>query len=324
MTPHYTRLPLWRRVVHAPVGAIVWTVARMPFRLLYALADVTDFMLRAVIRYRRRIVRGNIDACFPEMDEKARRKVEREFYRNFADYFFESLKLAHISDKAMRSRMTFSGFDRVTPFLRQGRTVTAYFAHCGNWEWVPSITLCNEGPEAVEGAVFAQVYRPLDDKWFDNLFLRLRSRFGSVSIKKKNVLRELLHWRRDSVPSITGFMSDQKPSHNDPDFAVSFLGRPTLFITGTETLARKLGSPVVYFDISKPSRGHYHVDVVLMCTDASATRPGQLTDTYTALLQRTIRRNPAIWLWSHNRWRKKPSGPIHTLDLLPGFENLRP
>lgn len=317
LTTRFTPLPLWKRILYAPLGATVWILERTPFRALYAMADILAFILHRILRYRRRKVRANIGSCFPDLSLPERRAIERLFYRNFADYIFEALRLAHISDDEMRRRMTFSGFERLAPFLREGRTVVAYFAHCGNWEWVPSITLCNQGPGAVPEAIFAQVYRPLDDKWFDNLFLRLRSRFGSVSIKKKNVLRELIHLHRSGKGSVTGFMSDQKPSRNDPDFIVNFLGRPTSFITGTEQLARKLASPVVYFDISKPSRGHYHVDIVTLTNDASATRPGQLTDTYAALLERTIRRNPSIWLWSHNRWRKKITTEPHRPDPLP-------
>ena len=42
----------------------------------------------------------------------------------------------------------------------------------------------------------------------------------------------LIRLRRDGMLNVTGFMSDQKPSHGDPALPLMFLNRPTAFITG--------------------------------------------------------------------------------------------
>lgn len=277
-------------------------LAHLPQGALYVLADAIYAMLFYVVRYRRRLVRKNLTACFPDFDDKRIDGIERQFYRNFADYIVETVKLLHISDAEVMRRYTFTDIDIVRDLLAQGRTITAYYAHVGNWEWAPSITL--HCPEAVAiGDVFAQIYRPLRNRHFDALMLHLRSRFGSECIAKRLALRRLLEMRRDGVTSITGFMSDQKPSHGDPLYVVNFLGRPTAVITGTETLARRLDTAVVYFDVSHPRRGHYNLTLRLMSRNAAQTAPHQLTDQYFRLLEDTIRRNPAVWLWSHNRWK---------------------
>ncbi len=43
------------------------------------------------------------------------------------------------------------------------------------------------------------------------------------------MLRELIRLRRDGMLNVTGFMSDQKPSHGDPALPLMFLNRPTAF-----------------------------------------------------------------------------------------------
>ena len=280
-------------------------IARLPLPILYVFADIIFFLLYHVIRYRRKLVRKNLSSAFPDKSHKDLRLIERRFYRNFADYVVETIKLLHISDAEIEKRMHFQGLDIVRELLDNKKSIVAYFSHCGNWEWAPSITLHCQAQLAA-GDAFCQIYRPLKNRNFDRLMLHIRSRFGSQSIPKKNTLRHLLAFRRDNITSITGFMSDQKPSHGDTVHIVDFLNRPTAVITGTEQLARRLDMAVVYWDMSKPSRGHYLITVRLITDHIADTAPMQVTDSYFRLLESTIRRDPAIWLWTHNRWKNSP------------------
>lgn len=281
-------------------------LARLPFWILYGMADVLFLLIYYIARYRRKLVRKNLAACFPDKSANELRKIERKFYRNFADYIVETIKLLHISDEQMLRRMEFEGLDVVRELMDNGRSIVAYFSHCGNWEWAPSITLhCPK--EIADGDAFCQIYRPLRNERFDALMLRIRSRFGSISIPKRTTLRRLLELKREGRVSITGFMSDQKPSHGDAVHIIEFLGRPTAVITGTEQLANRLKMAAVYWDMSKPRRGHYRITVRLMTENAAEVPPMQLTDSYFRMLEETIRRQPSIWLWTHNRWKNSPA-----------------
>lgn len=282
---------------------ILHLTALLPFWALYLLADGVYLLLAYVIRYRSRLILKNLRDSFPDLGERELQKMQKQFYRNFADYIFETVKLLHISDTEIMRRFTFSGLEPVEKALMEKRPVVAYFSHCGNWEWAPSVTLHIPAQLRDSGMIFAQIYRPLRNSRFDALMLRLRSRFGSVSLPKRTAFLDLLRARRDGITTMTGFMSDQKPSHNDTLHVVSFLNHPTAFITGTETVARKLDAVAVYWDISKPSRGHYHIDMRLMSEAPTGLPPFALTDMYAQMLEETIRRNPPIWLWSHNRWK---------------------
>lgn len=288
--------------MYRPLTWLFKGLARLPFGILYGIADVLFFIIYYVVRYRRKTVEKNIADSFPEMSAKERRKVIRQFYRNFADYVVETLKLEHVSDEEIKQRMTFENVELIDRLMDEGKSIVAYFSHTGNWEWAPSVTLWTRHRPEVD-AVFAQVYRPLRNKFFDQYFLHLRSRFHPRSFPKSSVLRDLIRVRREGLPSITGFMSDQKPSHGDLIHVVDFLNHPTAIITGTEQLARRLEMAVVYWDMEKTSRGHYRITTRLIAENAAQTQPMEITDTYARMLETTIRRNPAIWLWTHKRWK---------------------
>lgn len=281
------------------------SIALLPLPILYLLSDALAFVARRVLRYRRALVRKNLRSCFPEADGKWLLGVEKKFYANFADYIVETIKLLHISDKEMQRRFVFDGLEHIAAAMDEHRSVVAYFSHCFNWEWAPSITL-HCAAQVNRGDAFCQIYRPLRNKVFDRLIEHIRGRFGSIGIPKSLALRRFLEMRRDGITSVTGFMSDQKPSHGDEVHVVSFLNRRTSVITGTEAVARRLGMAVVYWDIRKPRRGYYILSVVPMADNAANTGKYVLTDQYFKLLQTTVERDPSLWLWTHNRWKNTP------------------
>lgn len=298
------------KVAFGAVTAVAW----LPLWVLYRFSDLLYILLYYVLRYRRKVASGNIAASFPEKSDAEHRRICRQFYRNFSDYIFETLKLAHISDDEMRRRMTFENVELMNRHIASGRNVVAYFSHCFNWEWAPSVTL-HYDHTTDRKVEFCQVYRPLRNPVFDNLMLRLRGRFGSLSLKKRSVLRDLLRFRRDATVTVTGFMSDQKPSHGDPIHVVDFLHRPTAVITGTETLAARLAMAAVYWDISKVSRGHYRIVMRELSDNVGAEPPMEVTHRYFAMLADTISRNPANWLWTHKRWKHKVSMDMNDKNL---------
>lgn len=281
--------------------------ARLPLGVLYGISDIAAAVLYGVVRYRRRLVRDNLSTAFPDADPRQLRRIGRDFYRNFTDNFIETLKLLHISDEEMARRMQFENTEIIDDLLKSGRSIVVYFGHFFNWEWAPSVSL-HTALKPSDTTVFAQIYRPLRSKAFDGLMLALRSRFHSESIDKSRALRRLLELKRAGVVSITGFMSDQHPSHGDPGHYFELMNHPTMMISGTETLARRLDMAVIYWDMEKISRGHYRITTRLITDDPASLSPGEITRRYAAMLQDTIKRNPAIWLWSHNRW-KHPVNP---------------
>lgn len=297
------KLTLGMKVLFWPVGALLRLLSLCPFRLLYLLSDLLAWVAHSVVRYRLKVVRANLRDCFPQMDDAERQRVERRFYRHLCDYFMETVKFRGMGERQLRRRMTFADTDLIDRTVASGRDIVIYTSHFGNWEWITSMGLwCKSSDEAV----FSHVYRPLRQPWFDRWFVRLRSRFN-VSIPMKEVFRRLLTWRREDRRWVTGFLSDQKPSHAGKVYTVPFLGRKTPFIGGTEELACKLDAVVMLFDTRVVGRGRYHSTIRLLSEHPRHEEPGDITRRYAAALERQIRICPEAYLWSHNRWRLKKS-----------------
>lgn len=273
--------------------------AMLPLPVLYILADILYLPLFYIVRYRRKLVFQNMKNSFPEKNTNELRKMEKAFYRHFCNYIVETIKLMHISDKEMRRRMVFENTEVVEECFRRNQSIIILLGHYGNWEWVPSVTLWTDMGQAT----FAQIYRPLKNRWFDRFFLKLRSRFGSVSIPKADTLREILKMRNSGKPSITGFMADQTPSPANIHHWVKFLNQETAALTGFEKIARKTGFSVLFFDVEVIKKGYYKTTIRVIESDPKSVPEYTITDRYMNLMEKCILRKPEYWLWTHKRWK---------------------
>jgi lipid A biosynthesis (KDO)2-(lauroyl)-lipid IVA acyltransferase len=240
---------------------------------------------------------------FPEKSEKEIRRMEKAFYHHFCDYIVETIKLLHISDKETRKRVKFHNTEALQEIVDNGGSCLMLLGHYGNWEFVPSVTLwMRKG-----SVIFAQIYRPLKNKWFDRFFLKLRGRYHSECIAKQDTLRSILRYKSSSRPSITGFMADQTPSPANIHHWVNFLNHDTPVFTGVEKIAHKVGFSVFYFDVEKIKRGYYSVTIREISKNPKETEEFEITNKYMEMMETTILRAPEYWLWTHNRWKHKRS-----------------
>ncbi len=294
-----------KKILYFPLYIWMKLHALLPLPVLYVLSDILFFPLYYLVRYRRKLVRKNLSETFPRKSKTEIISLEKKFYRHFCDYMVETIKLIHISDKEVKQRLVFTNIETVQRLLDKNQSCLMLLGHYGNWEWIPSVSLWLS-PE--HHYLLSQIYRPLKNNWFDEFFLRLRSRFGSVGIAKQDTLRTILQMKASGKVSMTGFMADQTPSPANIHYRTSFLGREnTAMLTGVEKIARKTGFAVVYLDVQCIKRGYYTATYKIITESPKETKDFEITERYTQEMEKTILRAPQYWLWTHNRWKHQPS-----------------
>jgi len=286
------------RITYWTLTAVCGFLSIFPLRALYVLSDCLAWFAHRVVKYRRRVVRNNLSSSFPEKSEKELRRIERDFYHFLADYFFETIKLFSMSRRFIDRHLRLEGIEMINDAVERGRNVSLYLGHYCNWEWVSSLPL-----HISRKGECAQVYHKLRNKGSDRFFFRLRTRFGANNIDMDDIMRTLIGWKRDGIPSVTGYIADQAPSLNVHLF-VDFLNHDTIVYTGAERISRFLDAEVFYCHMSRPKRGYYTLRFVPI-TDAIKKDPvfGPSRE-YFRLLEQNIREAPQYWLWSHRRWKR--------------------
>ena len=275
--------------------------ALLPFRVLYILSDILYFFVYKIAGYRLKVVKQNLEASFPEKTKEERLAIEREFYHHFCDYFVETLKLLHISDKEMQQHMVFENVELVKNLTKDGNSALMFLGHYCNWEWVTSINLYFKQ----EGKILlGEIYKPLKNKAMDDIFLKIRSRFESLAITKQDTFRAIVKLRNEGKQTLIGFMADQTPAWRNIHYWTPFLNQDTPVFTGVERIAKQTGFAVVYLDMEKIKRGYYKATVRLITDKPKEEPENHITETYIRAMEKTILRNPANWLWTHKRWKR--------------------
>lgn len=296
---------MWTRIQYILVYGWVKLLALLPLRALYVLSDVLYFVIYRVIRYRVGVVRANLEASFPGKDGGELLLLERKFYRHFADYAVETLKLAHITLEELQRRARVLNPELLDRLMDGGKPCCLLLmGHFGNWEW-----FSGSSSRLKDGRLY-QIYRPLGNKAVDKLFIRLRTRFGSAGIPKNDTGREVVRLARGKVRSAVIFLADQTPSPGNLHYWTRFLNRDTAILTGAERLARKLDTPVVFLDVRMPERGYYTLELQLIAANPKDTPEHWITEEYARRMERCILRKPEGWLWTHKRWKYKRSDAV--------------
>lgn len=306
MTTSSIKTKAGRMFSHLFAGAVK-LMSLLPLRVLHVFARITAFLMAHVIRYRRKVVTGNLRKAFPEKNEREIRKMALDFYKHLADVTVETIRLLHIPEKVFLKRCQISdeGMQLLQPYIREQRSIIGLLGHFGNWEWVPAVVSLNMPAHRV-----APVYRPLKDKVFDDLMLKIRGRYAYELVPKKVVGRTLVRYMRDKRPFIIGLISDQTPAPQTA-YWTSFLSQDTPVVTGPEKLARSTNMPVVFVALRRQRRGHYALHVELITNNPSELEEGEISRRFMSLLEKEIRRSPGDWLWSHKRWKHKRPQPVN-------------
>ncbi len=275
-------------------------ISRLPLSVLYFFADTMYGLLRFVVRYRWQVVLRNLQNAFPEKTPAEHRRLAGAFYRNLTDVVVETLKALTLSEEELRRRVTMHNASIFHEYVATGHhTVLVMTSHLCNWEW-SSLRARLDTP-AVDVDV---VYKTLSSPFFDQLMREIRGRFGILPLPMQSLLRNMI--RRRNEPRIIGLVADQAAEMPETAYWTLFLHQETDFFTGTEKLARQFNSPVVFMSMRRVRRGHYELTCERLAEPPyDALPPNAVIDRYVEKLEAAIRRQPADWLWSHNRWKHK-------------------
>ena len=286
----------------------LWNIgAMLPFKVLYLFSDIVYLLVYYVAGYRRKVVRNNLINSFPEKSLDEIVDIEKKFYSSFCDYMVETVKLMRMSPERIKKHMRFEGVDELESMLfsGEGKSSMVYIGHLFNWEFITSLPL-----HFKKSVQFGQIYHPLASKAMDDLFIELRGQYGSESIAMKNTLRRILEFSHAKKPFAIGSIADQVPTWESIKHWLTFFHRDTPVFTGTEKIARRLGSSAYYLALRREKRGYYVGTFQLICEDASKTEENEVTNKYFALLEENIKQEPHLWLWTHKRWKRTRQGHI--------------
>ena len=283
------------------VYSIFYVLSLLPFRVLYGISDFFYIIMYHIVGYRKKVVRKNLSSSFPEKTSQELKEIERGFYHWLCDYFVETLKLLTVSDETLLKHIEFRNAEQIEEYYDKGQTCAAILGHYCNWELLSATGLAfKRHKEAVCGLI----YHPLRSKIFDMLFKDIRQSKGGVCIPKQEILRYLVRYKREKRMWLFGYISDQSPKYLNIHCWLPFLNHDTPVFTGGEKIMKKMNDAVFYVDMQRPERGKYICTFRLITDKPAEMQENEITKIFFEMLENTIKRDPKLYLWTHDRWKR--------------------
>ena len=280
--------------------ALLYLLTLLPLRVLYVLSDLLFPLIYHVVRYRRKVVRSNLNNSFPDKSKREIIRIERKFYHYFCDVFIEAMYRINMSPQEVSRRITFENVELIEKIYAENKSAMLMMAHYGNWEWVSAMSL--HLPK--ESPLFG-VYKRLTNADFDAMTYRLRLKYNMGNIEMRDLFKTMLQMGKASEKGVFAMVSDQSPRKDSIRFSMMFMNQPTPVIVGTEVLARKFDYPVLILSITRPKRGYYHCKVEMLSASPKDEPEFSISEKYMRRLETDINQNPELWLWTHKRWKYK-------------------
>jgi Kdo2-lipid IVA lauroyltransferase/acyltransferase len=273
-------------------------LSRLPFFILYGLADVLAVILHYGIGYRRKVIEENLRRSFPEKEDREIRRMVKAFYRHFCDISLETAKAWSMTREDFEKRLIIRGTDEMNRLCREGKSVILLAMHYNNWEWTAYTQTKLEHKYLV-------VYNPVrGNPRFEQYLLQMREKWGAQTIPVHKSVRTIMDFNKMNIPVCLGLVGDQRPPYITK-FWTTFLNQEACFNLGPEKIAQRTNQPVFFCLPKKIKRGYYEISFVPLIENPASMSQEDIMLTYVRTMEKYIREAPEYYLWSHKRWKQQ-------------------
>lgn len=277
---------------------ILYGFSLLPMKLLYVFSDVFYFLINYVIRYRRKVISENLRNSFPEKSVAEIKRIQKQFYKNFADFLIETLKGFSIKQEELDRRFTYSNLEVFEECRKEGHDVILMTGHVFNWEWFNGLA---KNPKMRETIA---VYHKIKSPFWNEKINDIRSKSGTTPIDMKDIGRFMMK-AENNGDRVYFFVADQSPKQSMVKHNIHFLNQETPVFAGFDKIAIRKNMAVVFCKTTKIKQGYYHTEFERILPDHKSFEKMEVVEKFFEKLEKLIIEHPDNWLWSHKRWKFK-------------------
>mgnify|MGYP000029345859 FL=1 len=279
----------WILILLMRVGVFV------PFRLQVFFGKIIGKLIYPVMTELRKTAYSNISNCFPDKKQPQVTLLVKQHFEAIGISLFETANAYYASDKKIKKMLIINNEQHFTEALKKEGGIILLCSH-----FMPLML----GSRALSiKHTIANIYRPQNNKLFDQVMVKSYVKNGAVMIKSTDT-RSIIKAINNSLP--IWYAPDQDLGKNNSIFAPLF-GIQTATALATSRLAKNNNTRVIPYSFirtkhgyemsfDKPLKNYPSGDVI---KDASKTNQ---------ILEKQILKNPEQYLWIHRRFKTRPEG----------------
>lgn len=279
---------------------VLKVLARLPLPINHALGHVVGWLTWRFAEKPRRITEINLARCLPGLSVEARRRIARRSLIETGKALTEAARLWQYGPRGHISKLRDdTGREHLEAAMDQGRGLIVLSPHLGSWEFA-GLTMALKGP-------MTSLYRPPRLTAIDGLMRRGRASTGAELVPTDaSGVRALMQALR--AGGIVGILPDQEPGAGTGVFA-PFFGIPAYTMTLVSRLAGKRNVPVIIAVAERLPRGRgYRMHYRPVPAEVADRDTAYATTVLNAAVEAIVRELPEQYLWSYERFGKRPEG----------------
>lgn len=288
-TPRYW--PIWIGI------AVLRLLCLLPHRVGLAIGRSIGNIAHALSGSRRRVVRRNIELCFPQLSTEERNRLAKQHFEALGMSMFEMGLARWASDRFHHKIGHLKGIEHLNAAIESGQGVILLCAHFTTMEIMGRLLALNCPP-------FDAVYRKSRSDFVTELLRSGREVSSGGTIEKRDIKR-MVRSLRGGRP--VWYAPDQSYDRKG-SAVVEFFGVPSMHTTATSTLARLGRAVALPFFPRRLPNGHYEFRILPALENFPSDDEIADTRQYVRVLEDHIRKCPEQYFWVHKKFKNLPPG----------------
>ena len=239
------------------------------------------------------ICKKNISLAFPQISETKMNDVIKNMWINYGKIFAEYPFIKNFRNSNKNNLISIENKNYLLDIKKAKEPVIFISGHFNNFELM-AMTIEKFGID------LAAVYRPLNNKFLNPMMEKIRKKYICKKQVKKGIsgTKELLRYFKNG--SSIALMIDQRVSQS---IKANFFGKDAFTTTIPAQFVKKFDAKIVPVYIERTENDLFKIKIdEPIKFDKQETIPS-ITLSLNRILEKMILKNPAQWIWTHNRWK---------------------
>ena len=247
--------------------------------------------------------RRNLEIAMPELSTEEQEKILRGTFLSLGRHLGFIAHLRKFTAENVQEIVEVVGKENFYKAYEDERGMLFFTGHFGSWEVFNLLS-------PAYGYKMNILVRRLDNPLVESYVNQMRTRFGNLTIDKRQSARTMFRLLQDG--KILGILADLNVQEREGVF-VDFFGIPASTTTSIAKLALRTNSIVLpAFAVWNKEKQKYvvHLESPLEYEKTSDNKKDieKLTQDITKVVEQYVRKYPEQWLWIHKRWNTRPEG----------------
>tara|TARA_B100000886_G_scaffold186599_1_gene128079 strand:- start:218 stop:1075 length:858 start_codon:yes stop_codon:yes gene_type:complete len=240
----------------------------------------------------KKIIKDNLSKFDKSLTPEQIKNVSQEMWGNYGRILSEYPFISKFRKGDLDKYITIENSQKLEE-IKNGEPVIFISAHFSNFELMAMII-------ERAGINLCAIYRPLNNKMVNSIMEPLRKKFICKRQIKKGIsgVRDSLKFFKQGHS--IAMMIDQRVSEGEK---INFFNYPALTSTIPAQFVKKFKCKIQPVHIERYDEVYFRVTFDEKITFKPNADENSISLELNKWLERKIRKNPAQWIWSHDRWK---------------------